>query len=550
MTNRLTSGEAFAASLAINGIDTVFGIPGVQTYALFDGLAKQSNAIRTITPRHEQATAYMAFGYSKSTGRPSVFSVVPGPGVLNASAALATAHAGNVPVLCLTGQIPSHDLGRGRGALHEIPDQLGIMTSLTKFAAHVDRAQDVPGAVDRAFRAMLSGRRRPAHLEMCMDKLGERAPVRLLPAAVSEPAPEIDPDAIATAVKVLKDCKRPMIMVGGGAQHAAAEVLALAEAMGAPVTAFRSGRGVVAEDNPYGVSAAAAYTLWGDTDALIGIGSRCELQYMRWLGQGRGFMPPSVGPTLVRIDIDPKEMVRFKPRAAIVADSADGARALAEAIARVRRPARGAAQRIARAKAKAARDIQRIQPQIAYLNVIRDVLPRDGFFVEELCQAGFASYFGFPVYEPRSYVSSGYQGTLGFGYPTALGVKVANPDRAVVSISGDGGFMFGVQELATAAAEKIGVVAVVFNNSGYGNVRRDQQRLYEGRVIGSHFDSPDFVNLAESFGVAGYRVDSPKALKPVLERAIDDDAPALIEVVVEPGGETSPWEFIHPSRPA
>jgi acetolactate synthase-1/2/3 large subunit len=241
-------------------------------------------------------------------------------------------------------------------------------------------------------------------------------------------------------------------------------------------------------------------------------------------------------------------MERFAPHVGIVGDSADGAAALLQALrgketASSERPAR-----IAEAKAEARRKIEAVQPQMAYLDTIRAVLPRDGFFVEELCQAGFASYYGFPVYEPRTYVTPGYQGTLGFGYATALGVKVGNPDRAVVSINGDGGFLFTVQELATAAQYGIGVVALVFNNRGFGNIRRDQRRLYQGRYMAEGLTNPDFLKLAESFGVAGYRVDSPDSLKPVLARAIENDAPALIEIQVEQDSEVSPWDFIHPPQ--
>ena len=177
------------------------------------------------------------------------------------------------------------------------------------------------------------------------------------------------------------------------------------------------------------------------------------------------------------------------------------------------------------AKALARRKTEEIQPQVAYLDAIRDVLPDDGFFVEELCQTGFASYYAFPIYTPRTYVTAGFQGTLGFGFPSALGVKIGNPDKAVVSITGDGGFMFAVQELASAVQHGIGVVTIVFNNNAYGNVRRDQIERLDGRVIGSELDNPDFVKLAESFGAAGVRVASPGALRPVLARALDDDVP-------------------------
>jgi acetolactate synthase I/II/III large subunit len=186
------------------------------------------------------------------------------------------------------------------------------------------------------------------------------------------------------------------------------------------------------------------------------------------------------------------------------------------------------------------------QPQTGYLRAIRDVLPEDGIFVEELSQLGFASWFAYPVYAPRTYVSAGAQGTLGFGFPTALGAKVADPERAVVSVTGDGGLLFAVQELATAAEYGLGVVTIVVNNGGYANVRRDQQTRFDGRVFKADFRNPDFVALAEAFGVAGHRATTPDTLRSVLEGALGDGGPALIEIPVELGGEASPWPFIHP----
>lgn len=202
------------------------------------------------------------------------------------------------------------------------------------------------------------------------------------------------------------------------------------------------------------------------------------------------------------------------------------------------------------ASAKAAREIEAVQPQIAYLQVLREVLPDDAIVTDELSQVGFASWYGFPVYRPRTFLSSGYQGTLGSGFPTALGAKVAYPDRAVVAICGDGGFMFAVQELATAVQFGIGVIALVFNNRAYGNVRRDQMQAFGGRVVGADLTNPDFMKLAEAFGVGGLRVATPDALRSALERALAEGGPWLIEVDVPRDSETSPWTFIHPPKPA
>jgi acetolactate synthase-1/2/3 large subunit len=542
----MSGGEAVVRALQANGIDTIFGIPGVQIYPLFDALQRSAD-IRTITARHEQGAGYMALGYAKATGRPGAYAVVPGPGVLNTAAALCTAMGSNSPVICLTGQVMSQFLGIGRGHLHELADQLATLRTLIKHADRIDDPRKTSAHVNEAFRIMQSGRPGPVSLEMCWDTMAAEWDVEIGPGNTTIDKPTVDQDAVSEAAALIAGAKNVMIMCGAGAQHASAEVRELAATLGAAATAFRSGRGVVGEDSEFGVSSATAWKLWQDTDLLIGIGSRLEMQYMRWASMSEyASRPPAGGPKLIRIDVDQSEMQRFKPDVGIVADAVDGVSALLEAVGRVGFKT-GDRERIAAAKHKARQEIEEVQPEIAYLDVIREVLPRDGYFVEELCQTGFASYFGFPVYEPRTYVTPGFQGTLGFGFPTALGVKVAMPRRAVVSISGDGGFMFGMPELATAVQHDIGLVTVLFNNDSFGNVRRDQQLAYQGRLIGADLSNPDFMKLADAFGADGYRVDTPEALKPALARAIDADRPAIIEVCVAKGTEASPWKFIHPT---
>jgi len=543
MSERMTGGDAMVQAVLRHGVDTVFGLPGVQTYPITDALQRAGNRVRLVNSRHEQGAAYMAYGYAKASARPGIFTVVPGPGVLNAGAALLTAEAGSAPVMCLTGDVPSDFLGKGRGHLHELPDQLATLRSFIKWADRADRPQDAPAIIDEGFRQMLSGKPGPVAVEMCWDTMAATALVTMPEVPAKPVGPEIDPDAIAAAGKLLAEAKRPMIMCGGGAQHASAGVLALAEILDAPVTALRSGRGVVSEDHDLGVSTAAAWELWQDTDLLIGIGSRCELQYLRWTGMMRADDRPA-GPKLIRVEIDPKELLRLKPDVGIVADSADGAQALAEAAAKHFAPTTGARARIADAKATARAKVEAVQPHVAYLDTIRAVLPRDGIFVKDICQAGFASYFAYPVLEPRTYITSGYQGNLGYAFPTALGAKVAYPDRATVAVVGDGGFNFAIQELATMAEHKIGLTVILFNNAALGNVKRDQLTRFEGRTIASELPNPSYAKLAESYGVAGYTADSPAKLKPVLEKALADNAPALIEIPLDLKDEVSPWEFI------
>jgi acetolactate synthase-1/2/3 large subunit len=234
----------------------------------------------------------------------------------------------------------------------------------------------------------------------------------------------------------------------------------------------------------------------------------------------------------------------------IVADSRLAVAALLQAIAKDYTPPASREQQFLDLKAGSWREIQKVQPQMTYLNIMREVLPREVFLVEEISQVGFASYYGFPVYEPRKLVTCGYQGNLGHGFQTALGVKVANPDVPVVSITGDGGFMFGVQELATAVQYKIGLITLIFNNNAFGNVRRDQINFFDGHVYGAELRNPDFVKLAESFGAAGYRANSPQQFRKLLEQALIESAqgPVVIEIPCERGSETSPFEFLMPAN--
>ncbi|HLJ01501.1 MAG TPA: thiamine pyrophosphate-dependent enzyme [Bradyrhizobium sp.] len=537
-----TGGEAIVSGLLAHGVETVFGLPGAQIYGLFD--AFQKARLKVIGARHEQACGYMAYGYARSTGKAGVFSVVPGPGVLNAAAALLTAFGSNEPVLCLTGQVPSAFLGKGRGHLHEMPDQLATLRTFVKWAERIEYPASAPALVARAFQEMMSGRRGPASLEMPWDVFTQQAEVGAAEIFASRPPPQPDPDRIKSAATLIAGSRSPMIFVGSGAIHARGEILELAELIDAPVVAFRSGRGIVSNAHELGLTMAAAYRLWPTTDLMIGIGTRLELPTMtRWPFRPEGLKS-------VRIDIDPVEMRRYAPDAAIVADAKAGT---AELLAAVRKAGyakiSGRRADIRDATAAALQEIQKIQPQMAYLNVLREVLPANAIVTDELSQVGFASWYGFPVYEPRTFISSGYQGTLGSGFPTALGAKVAHPDRPVVAISGDGGFMFGVQELATAVQFKIGVVVLVFNNHAYGNVRRDQRERFEGRVVASDLVNPDFVKLAESFGVAAARVTSPEHFRPALEKALADGGPCLIDIEVPRDSEVSPWAFIHPAKP-
>ena len=536
----MSGADALLEQLLANGVDTVFGLPGGQLDHFFDSMHRAGPRVRFIGSRHEQGAAYMAFGYARSTGRPGVYCVVPGPGVLNTAAALCTAYATNAPVFCLTGQIPSEGIGRGIGYLHELPDQLATLRTLTRWSGRAMSPEDGPAAVNEAFQHMLGGRQGPVSLEMPMDVMGQQGPVALLPAAATAKASAVDRDAAMVAAKLMARSSSPIIIAGGGAIAAQAEVNELAERLQAPVVTFLNGRGLVSERSHLAQNLPAGYELWRTADLAIGIGSRMEQQYLHW------GMPPGV--PVIRIDIDPAEIARHRPPT--VALNCDAAAAVAEILACLdsvlgKRASRQ--QELTALKARVRKRIESVvQPQIAFLDAIRAALPDEGYLVDEITQVGYASWYAFPVYEPRHLVTSGYQGTLGYGYATALGVKAANPDRPVVGISGDGGFLYTSNEMATAAQYGINLVCVLFNNNKFQNVQRQQKEWFGGRLIGSDLRNPDFVRLGESFGLRSARVETPEALRKELARRLEGDEPALIEVPV--GDMASPWPFIMPPR--
>jgi len=536
---RMTGGDAIVDSLLKHGIDTLFGLPGVQMYGLFDALARNANRIRVINARHEQTTAYMALGYACATGKPAVYSVVPGPGVLNTTAALATAWGVNAPVMCVTGQVPSAMIGRLRGQLHELPDQLATLRTLLKHAERIEDPTEAPTKVARAFQEMMSGRRGPVALEIPLDQLPAVAEVTPREPLPPHPNPTPDPEKIARLAKMMNEAKNPMIWVGGGALDAGDGIKALAEKTGAPVVSFRGGKGVLDDRHPLSLAIPAGYKLWPDTDLLVAFGTRLDVPTSRW-----GRMPAGI--KVARIDIDPAEFRRLSVDLGIVADSLDAAWALTAAVAPRNDPVRAAA--IATAKAEMMQDIQSVQPQMSFIEAIRDALPEDGIFCDEMTQVGYVSWFGMPFYGPRTLITSGFSGTLGAGFPTALGVKVGCPDRPVVAVTGDGGFLFGGSDLATAVRFGINLVTVVFNNSAYGNVLRDQKRMFDGRHSGSELTNPDFQTYAKAFGVRSWRVTDGKALNAAVKEAIAANAPCLIEVMTDISKETAPWKFIAPTR--
>ncbi len=536
---QMTAAEAVVATLIAHGLDAVYALPGVQNDLLFEALFKFSDRLRTVHTRHEQGAAYMALGAALATGKPQAYAVVPGPGLLNSATALLTAYSMNAPVLGLIGQIPDADIGKGLGHLHEIRDQSGIIRRLVDHCALIRKPEQASRATALALRAMHLGRPGPAVLECAIDVWGKSGPVKLQP-PLPLPAPKIDHGAIRRAAKRLGAAKRPMIVCGGGAQDAAAEVTALSAMLQAPVLGFRRGRGVLDSRDPLSVTLPLGRDLWGEADVVLAVGTRLLTELREW-GVDRDL-------AIIRINADSKAHNRLHKSAVALTGDAKPIlqRLLAELPAHnAKRPSRRAEMQERQALWR--KRLEKLHPQLAFLDAIRAELPEDGIFVDEVTQIGFAARLAFPVYKPRTFLSPGYQDPLGWGFATALGAQHARPDVPVLAISGDGGFLFTAAELATAMRHRIPLVTIVFNDGAFGNVRRIQQERYGNRLIGSDLANPDFVAFAKSFGAEAARVKSAPELRETLRRAfMRRDAPTVIEVPV--GAMPSPWEFIHMGR--
>ena len=329
---RMTTAEAALRTLELHGIRSVFGVPGIHNDALFDALHGRREQVRMLHARHEQTGAYMALGAALASGRPQVFAAVPGPGILNASAALLTAWGMGAPVLALAGQIPSHAIDRGFGHLHELPDQVGLLRHLTKHASRITGPHDASAKVAQALHVALSGRRRPVALECAIDVWGRSGPAPIA-GPIPPVTPPVDPDAVERAARILGAARRPLIVAGGGAEDAAEELRQVAEMLEAPVVSYRRGRGVLPTEHRLAVPFPVGHRLWRDADAVLAVGTRLYAQLSGW--------GTDADMQVVRLDVDPEEPARFQPPAcAIVADAAAGLRALLDRLPRTARPAR------------------------------------------------------------------------------------------------------------------------------------------------------------------------------------------------------------------
>lgn len=535
MTKEMLCGEALMQLLEAYGVDTVFGIPGVHTLDLYRGIS--ATKIRHVQCRNEQGGGYMADGYARLTGRPGVCVVISGPGVTNAATALGQAYADSAPLLCISAVTASRSLGKGWGCLHEITDQEAVTAPLTAMSVTAREPEELPELVAQAFASFAAGRPRPVHIAVPVDVLGEPVEGGWRPCGLPS-RPQPDPARIAEAAELLAGAKTPVLLLGGGAVGAGAAALSLAERVGAAVFATNAGKGIVPESHPLSLGARLsrpeARPTLAEADVVVAAGTE--------LAETDAYIERlEIGGRLVRIDIDPRKLNdRYPSAVGIVADAEPALRALDEALA-----ARGveddpggdpggdraAAERaVAEVCARVEAGLGPLERKhLAVWNVLRGALPEEAAIWADTTQIVYTGGAVFPVEAPRRWIYPVGYCTLGCGLPMAIGGKVAEPERPMVAVAGDGGLMFTIQELATAVEEKLSLPILLWNNDGLQQIRDDML----GRnipTIGVNSLNPDFLALGRAFGCEALRAESAEQLAEAVTAGQSAGKPTLIEV--------------------
>lgn len=533
----MTGAELAVAALEAQGVDTVFGIPGVHTLALYDALA--SSSIRHILARHEQGAGFMADGYARASGRPGVAIIITGPGITNIATPVGEAYADSSPVFVLSSNVERAYLDGMRGSLHDLKDQLGLMAAITQWNTRAMSAADVPVAVGEALRRVTSGRPRPVHVEVPLDVLDERAPAADVRVRRSEGRVMPDPHALREAADYLKAATKVVLYCGGGAVTAAAgpHVLGLAERLGAPILTSIMGKGSVPEDHPLVVGA-----LWepGNTiDALLKEAD-CLVVFGSKLGvQATAHFQLPIPSTLIRVDVDEHELgLNAQPTIGILGDAGLAAEGILSLLAGEDYRVTGFGdETIEMARASARQNAFGVA-RLPYLDALRRAVPRDGIIAFDMTMMSYAACGLFPVYEPRTFLFPSGYGTLGFALPAAIGARLAQPDRPVACVCGDGGFQFTMEELATAIQHRVGVPIVIFNDATYSAVKDEQARSRGGRFLGVDLVNPDYVELAKAYGIEGVRCETPGAMEQAIESALGRELPTIIDVPIAPWVES------------
>ena len=535
-----TGGEWVVEALRAEGVRHVFGIPGVHNLAIYDALVRGETGITHILARHEQGAAFMADGYARASGRPSVIVATTGPGATNVLTPLVESYAGSQPVLALVSDIPSALIGRDLGALHEVPNQIDCFRPVTRWAETVGDAAEFAPAVQRAFEQFRSARPGPVALSLPTDLLMARVASRINDPTGRPPA--CDRALIAQAAQRLSRAERPVIVTGGGTVIALAEgeLRALAGRLGAPVVTTVMGRGAMPEDDPLWVGVLsnkyASQPLLEAADVVLAVGCRFAHRSTQGLLLNLSFRPEQA---LIHLDIDPSVIGKLFPATlGVVGDARDGLVTLLAALGPGAPQATWPARRLE--ELRAARSL-RFNPTTGRLiDILRAALPDDAIVVNDQTGLNYWMEWHFPVLAPRTFLYPVGSATLGYAVPAAIGAKVAMPDRAVVAVVGDGGFMFSVNELATAVKYRLPIVFLVLNDERYGAIKYLQEAMFSGRWGEADLANPDFVALAQAFHADGHRVQGLDDLGPALTRALGHRGPTVLEL---PIGILPPWEI-------
>jgi acetolactate synthase-1/2/3 large subunit len=539
----MTCGERLVELLAGHGVELVFGIPGVHTVELYRGLP--ATRIRHITPRHEQGAGFMADGYARVSGKPGVCFIITGPGMTNIMTAMAQARGDSIPMLVISSVNRTEQLGLGAGRLHELPSQCALTAGVTAFSHTLLRADELPAVLARAFAVFGAARPRPVHIEIPIDVITSPADhlegTRIAPPP-HRPGP--NPADLERAIEALGAARRPMLLLGGGCVDAGPEATALAERLDAPTACTINAKGVLPKGHPLALGSNATFPavreLLAAADVVLAVGTELgETDYD--LFNDNGLRLPG---RLIRIDIDAEQLnSNFPADLAILSDARLGLRALLAGLGATKPDAvasEGAGERATEGASLAARARARLEvewpaawrPQRHALEVVQQTLP-DVIIVGDSTQPVYSGNHCYEASRPRSWFNSatGY-GTLGYGLPAAIGAKLAAPDRPVVALIGDGGLQFTLPELASAVEAKASIIVLLWNNHGYGEIKRYMQ----GRgipAIGVDIYTPDFLALARAFGCRAGRARSFEELHTHLRSADRLDTPMLIEVLEE-----------------
>ncbi|MDO8670514.1 MAG: thiamine pyrophosphate-binding protein, partial [Dehalococcoidia bacterium] len=527
----ITGGEALIRALKAEGVEVVFGLPGVHALPIYDALYHHPE-IRHIAVRHEQAAAFMADGYSRTTGKPGVCITTTGPGAANTTAAMGTAYNDSIPILNIMTQVETYLVDKGKGAVHETKDQLGMFRACTRWNRRVDTNEDVPYAIHEAFRQMLSGHPGPTAIEFCTDILAKPVDVEQYRfEEVTHPRQKANDLRVRQAVEMLSKAKSPVLWVGDGAAASGAseQVRRLAELLKAPVLTSLRGNGIIPEDHPLYVGSRPneplVRSLLADADLMLAIGSSFGWRStFNW----RVKLPQP----LIQIDIDEREIGKNYPAAiGLVGDARATLEQILEGLGDYRSDGPSPEDRVTEIIKQSDVWARKQNPLMArMMRELREVLPKNAIVVCDATKPANWVHRCFPLYEPRScHRPVGYS-TLGYGFPAALGAKVAAPDRKVVAICGDGGFQYCNQELATALQYGIDVTVLVFNDKRWGTLRDLQDSGYGGRRFEVELLNPDFVKLAEAYGAVGLRVTDAKNYKSVLEQALSNNKVTVVDL--------------------